>query len=298
MNRKLQLTIERALEFIETNLPNKITLEQLARHSHLSKFHLHRLLRHALGMPVMDYVRARKITASLETLFSQRYTVLEVGVMYGFEHEQSYIRAFKKQLGLTPGEFVRRPVEVPLTERFRLSSLSSVQDGILFEPVTRYKHEMLVAGKRYPIDLAVNREHFTANRAGRDFYEKHRPCIPHRLKETTYIGLTRYAWEDGRFTTTYLPSVEVSSVKGLPPGFEPDLIPRHKYLVYTYIGGFHPRHLTINHLEHIWTRIESGRGSIYKQSAPFHFEIIEEEIATEAYCEVDIYIPVVPTPIH
>lgn len=27
--------------------------------------------------------------------------------MFGFEHERSYICAFKKHLGLTPGEFLR-----------------------------------------------------------------------------------------------------------------------------------------------------------------------------------------------
>lgn len=48
----------------------------------------------------------------------------------------------------------------------------------------------------------------------------------------------------------------------------------------------------IKHLEQIWTSIESGRGSVLKQSEPFHFELIKEDIATEGYCEVDIYIPV------
>lgn len=78
---QLQYTMKSILDFIELNLTSKITLEQLARNSHLSKFHMHRLLRHTLGMPVMNYVRARKITVSLEPLFSKRYTVLEYHVM-------------------------------------------------------------------------------------------------------------------------------------------------------------------------------------------------------------------------
>lgn len=97
-----------------------------------------------------------KITASLELLFSKRYTVLDVGVMYGFEHEQSYIRAFKKYLGLTPGEFLRRPVDVPLTERFELSTITAVQNGLLFRPVIRYKKVLLLASKLYPMNLKEN----------------------------------------------------------------------------------------------------------------------------------------------
>lgn len=75
------------MQFLAWGRPDEVN-ELLARHSHLSKFHMHRLLRHTLGMPVMNYVRARKITDSLEPLFSKRYTVLEVGVMYDFEHER------------------------------------------------------------------------------------------------------------------------------------------------------------------------------------------------------------------
>lgn len=57
---QLQDTVKSILDFIESNLTTKITLEQLARNSHMSKFHMHRLLSHTLGMPVMDYVRAQK----------------------------------------------------------------------------------------------------------------------------------------------------------------------------------------------------------------------------------------------
>lgn len=76
--------------------------------------------------------------------------------MYGFEHEQSYIRAFKKYLGFTPGEFLRRPVDVPLTERFELSTITAVQNGLLFRPVIRYKKVLLLASKLYPMNLKEN----------------------------------------------------------------------------------------------------------------------------------------------
>ncbi|RCW42488.1 hypothetical protein [Paenibacillus prosopidis] len=76
--------------------------------------------------------------------------------MYGFEHEQSYIRALKKYLGLTSGEFLRRPVDVPLTERFELSTITAVQNGLLFRPVIRYKKVLLLASKLYPMNLKEN----------------------------------------------------------------------------------------------------------------------------------------------
>ena len=295
-NREIQGMLKDTLNYIENNITKKITLEQLSQHSYLSKFHLHRLLRQALGMPIIDYIRARKLTASLDPLFSQNITVLEIGLMFGFEHEQSYIRAFKNQFGITPTEFRKRPVDVSLTERIDLSGIFIVDDGLLCKPVIRYRQEMLVAGKLYPIDLEENLHHQTANSAGNEFYYQVRHRINHKVNETTYIGLTRYHWDNGVFATTYLPSVQVKSSMDLPQDLEADKIPRSKYAVYTYIGGFHPRNLTINHLEQIWSNIKSG---IYiNQSEPFHFEEINERIATENYCEVNIYIPVTSKKSH
>lgn len=290
-SKELQGTIEDALDFIENNITKKITLDLLSEHSHLSKFHLHRLLRQALGIPIMDYIRARKITASLDPLFSRKYSVLQVGLMFGFDHEQSYIRAFKKQFGITPTEFRRRPVDGFLTQRANLTGLSRIEGGIVFQPVTRFKENILVAGMLYDIDIAENLEKYTANQAGKEFYYEHRHRIGHKVNEMTYVGLTRYHWVNGQFATTYLPSVQVTSVEDLPQDLTSDCIPRSKYVVYTYIGGFHPRYLTIKHLEQIWMCIESNRDT-FCQSEPFHFEVIKEEIATEVYCEVDIYIPV------
>lgn len=283
--------MEGVLNYIEENLTHKITLEQLSQHSHLSKFHLHRLLRHTLDKPVMDYIRARKITSSLDVLLDPAMTVLRIGLMFGFEHEQSYIRAFKRELGTTPANFRKRPVGVALTERADLSHITIMEDGLLFKPVTRFTSERLVVGKLFEIDLAENLRSYTANLAGNEFYYQVHPRIRHKVNETQYIGLTRYHWAGNIFTTTYLPSVQVTSAEDLAHDLTADRIPGSKYAVYTYIGGFHPRQLTINHLEQIWSSIRDGKDH-YLQSEPFHFEVINEAMATEEHCEVDIYIPI------
>ncbi|KGE20092.1 hypothetical protein PWYN_12670 [Paenibacillus wynnii] len=108
------------------------------------------------------------------------------------------------------------------------------------------------------------------------------------MNERIYVGLTRYQWVNGQFATTYLLSVQVLSGKDLPQDLTYDRIPRSKYVVFTYIGGFHARNLTIKHLEQMWKCIENRRDS-YHQSQPFHFEVINEDHVTEEYCEVEIY---------
>ena len=52
-------TIERVLGEVERRLTDKIVLDDLAEHVHLSKFHLHRLMRAATGMPLIGRPRSR-----------------------------------------------------------------------------------------------------------------------------------------------------------------------------------------------------------------------------------------------
>jgi AraC family transcriptional regulator len=43
--------------------------------------------------------------ASLERLLGTNCKLLDIALEYGFEYEQSYLRSFKREFGVTPGKF-------------------------------------------------------------------------------------------------------------------------------------------------------------------------------------------------
>jgi len=65
---------------------------------------LQRLFRSAYNQPIGLYIRSFKLTASINDLLNTDSNILDIALGYGFNYEQSYIRAFKRKFGITPGK--------------------------------------------------------------------------------------------------------------------------------------------------------------------------------------------------
>jgi len=96
--------LENVLNEIETKLKADIDTEYLAKRFAISSTHLRLLFKSAFGQTIGSYIRSRKMAVSIEDLIGTNLNVLDVAYDYGLGYEQSYIRAFKREYGITPGE--------------------------------------------------------------------------------------------------------------------------------------------------------------------------------------------------
>jgi AraC-like DNA-binding protein len=110
--------LESVLIEIERNLKGYISDFVLADKFSLSKGHLCRLFRLAFGRPLGAYIRSRKLSASIEDLLNTDMNIIDIGSEYGFDYEQSYIRAFKREFGITPGGLRKNGQIVKITPPF------------------------------------------------------------------------------------------------------------------------------------------------------------------------------------
>lgn len=243
----------------------------------------------------MEYIRARRLSASARDLLvsSGDQTVLDLALSYGFDHEQSYIRSFKRQFGVTPAQFRRGRRGITLVERYDTSALKEIRRGVVFEPTFVMKPPSLYAGRKATINEQDNLENLTANIQGASFFYNEYPDIPHKLHPGVYIGLTLYTPEHLPYATDYLTSAEVSSLDGIEGKWDTALIPGCKYAVFKYIGDFHAENLNIHDLNDIWNYIDDWLlRSPYVQSHPHHFEYIDIANTRDDYCEADLYLPI------
>jgi len=102
MLRNINL-LDNVLSEIENGICGEICVNDLARKFTLSEGHLRRLFRYTYNRTIASYIRSRKLKASLEDLLQTDINVIDIAVKYGFDYEQSYIRAFKREFGNTPG---------------------------------------------------------------------------------------------------------------------------------------------------------------------------------------------------
>ena len=100
-------SIQKTLDYIENNVKEDITAEDLAGIAGYSVFHFYRLFQSAIGVPVMQYILRRKLLYAISEIGSVRKKN-EVVYEYGFETYSGFYRSFVREIGYTPADYLRR----------------------------------------------------------------------------------------------------------------------------------------------------------------------------------------------
>jgi len=97
--------LENILVDVEKGIRDDITVNTLADKYTLSERHLRRLFKFAFKQSLAEYIRSRKLAESLKDLLATDTNLVDIALDFGFGYEQTYIRAFKREFGMTPGYF-------------------------------------------------------------------------------------------------------------------------------------------------------------------------------------------------
>ncbi len=105
------------INYIEAHIKTeKIDYEELERKIGFSLVHIRDLFQKNTGCSLVKYVRTRKIMNSAFELIHSEKTVIDIALQYGFANHESYTRAFKKIMGMTPSEFRSNRIRVGKNE--------------------------------------------------------------------------------------------------------------------------------------------------------------------------------------
>lgn len=103
-NASHEKIVDDCLEYIETNLNGKITLEDLADVCGRDKFQVIRTFRRALGTTPHAYIVEARVQRAAQLLRSGE-PAAEVASEVGFVDQSHLIRYFKRHVGTTPKRF-------------------------------------------------------------------------------------------------------------------------------------------------------------------------------------------------
>jgi AraC-like DNA-binding protein len=98
--------VRRARAFLHDALADKVTLDDLATHAGLDKFHLVRAFRSEVGLPPYDYLTHVRVWKAKE-LLQRGSRVAEAAQAVGFYDESQLHRHFRRIIGITPGTFAK-----------------------------------------------------------------------------------------------------------------------------------------------------------------------------------------------
>ncbi len=88
--------------YIEGHFKENITLEQLARMAHFSKYHMAHSFSRQYGISPINYLIRRRIEESKHLLRDTNHSMSEISSMLGFSSPSYFSQSFKKLVGLSP----------------------------------------------------------------------------------------------------------------------------------------------------------------------------------------------------
>ena len=97
--------IHKTMSYIKENYHEKISLDNAARHVHLSKTYLSRVFNDEIGSTFTDYVNKLRVEKSKSLLLAGDRTIVQIANDVGFEDQSYFTKVFKKTVGISPGKF-------------------------------------------------------------------------------------------------------------------------------------------------------------------------------------------------
>ena len=113
--------IQKAIDFIEDNLEQAITIEICAKKAYMSVSGFYRMFISVVGYTVKEYIRMRRLTAAYNDLLQTDEGVLSIAIKYEYNSADSFTRAFKKQFGILPSKVKSVSPQYYINEFVRLN---------------------------------------------------------------------------------------------------------------------------------------------------------------------------------
>lgn len=94
------------------SLPNKITIVQLAQQHNMSVRKLQQLFLQIFGENISQFALTEKMNRAKELLNTKQYSVSEIGYSLGYSNLSHFSKAFKKQFGINPKQYILKDLNV------------------------------------------------------------------------------------------------------------------------------------------------------------------------------------------
>ncbi|MCC0646958.1 AraC family transcriptional regulator [Clostridioides sp. ZZV15-6598] len=281
---------EKAIIYIENNLKEDISVNDVAKESGYSYYHLTRLFKSMFGESVGSYIKKRRLVNSSKELLYSDKRVLDIAIDSGFESSEAFSRAFKSIYKVSPIEYRKNRIDVFVgkKKKLELDFMKHLVENVTIKPVIKEIDSIKVIGIRDKVIL----EDDSLPSLWERFREIHH-MVPNTLPSSRAFGICEAApqihllSETMEFNETI--GLEVSSYESIPSLFVSKNIDGGKYAVFTHTGSLDKLDKTYEYIWGTWFLSTNEEIDIRDD-----FEIYDERFLgpDNVDSQIDICIPI------
>ena len=97
-----------ALDYIEINLAENISQEEIAKHCSYSLSALQKMFSRVFHIGIADYIARRRISAASRDLINTDDTILDIALRYGYNSHEVFSRSFTRIWGESPSQYRKK----------------------------------------------------------------------------------------------------------------------------------------------------------------------------------------------
>jgi AraC family transcriptional regulator len=189
------VNLQKAIDYIESNLKSNVSLEQISKVAGYSIPHFYRVFGAIVGCPVKEYVRKRKLSNALVDIVTSKRSIIEIAFEYEFESYEAFTRSFKLAYGKPPSSFRKNRVEPVLYEKINLLSKHNEGKVTILNPAIICRDERLLVGISRKINQSENIK-FELILNARNEFKSIVKTTENRINSALYYAVYDYNPED------------------------------------------------------------------------------------------------------
>lgn len=212
--------IQNALEYIEQNLTEEISVKDVAEMACISEFHFQRIFHALCGCSVGEYIRNRRLAAAGRELSGGDVKIIDIAFKYGYGSPDSFTRAFTKFHGITPS--AAREKEVNLRDFAPLKMRLIFEEGTMMEYRIVEKEAFTIMGRKRSFNVEDSYGRIP------EFWEEHWSDGGSEL----VIGMYGLCIDlDGKYFDYYIADEYIPD-RDVPQGCETRVLPAGKWAIF------------------------------------------------------------------
>lgn len=94
-------------DYISTHLEDDLSLDALSEHFYLNKYYIAHLVQENTGLSLHQYITKKRLSACCEAARDGQL-IGDVCAQYGFQNYSGFYRAFKKEYGMSPSQYIEK----------------------------------------------------------------------------------------------------------------------------------------------------------------------------------------------